>query len=149
MSDPTNDIDALLRDLGYSASCGYKPWRQAALTALVAERDALQAKVKEHAEDRRKYIDAWADWIEANAGLEIDQWLRVYADAVPIPSPDGDEAKQRIFKHLDQRMRDASDAIDALRKRVAKLEAPIRNPLSRALELEEALRHMKQRGGGA
>lgn len=91
----------------------------AGLTALVAERDALQAKVKEHAEDRRKYIDAWADWIEANAGLEIDQWLRVYADAVPIPSPDGDEAKQRIFKHLDQRMRDASDAIDALRKRVA------------------------------
>lgn len=34
-------------------------------------------------------------------------------------------------------------------RRIEELEAPIRNPLSRALELEKALRHMKQRGGGA
>lgn len=37
----------------------------------------------------------------------------------------------------------------AAKRRIEELEAPIRNPLSRALELEEALRHMKQRGGGA
>lgn len=43
MTDPTNDIDALLRELGDSASCGYKPWRLAALTALVAERNALRS----------------------------------------------------------------------------------------------------------
>lgn len=37
----------------------------------------------------------------------------------------------------------------AAKKRIDELENPIRNPLSSALELEEALRHMKQRGGGA
>ena len=47
MSNPTNDIDALLHELGYSASCGYKPWRHAALTALVAERNALKKRVAE------------------------------------------------------------------------------------------------------
>ena len=120
MSDHDNDIDGLLCWLSSPPAHDWdeKPSKQdryyLALAALVAERDELQSKVKEHAEDRRKYIDAWADWIEANAGLEIGQWLRVYADAVPIPSLDGDEAKERVFKHLDQRMRDAADMIAAL-----------------------------------
>ena len=47
MSDHTYELDALLRDLAYSASCGHKPWRIAALTALVAERDALKQRVAE------------------------------------------------------------------------------------------------------
>jgi DNA repair exonuclease SbcCD ATPase subunit len=57
MSDPTNDIDdiddinALLRDLGYAASIGHRPWRHIALTALVAERDALKKRVAEQDAD--------------------------------------------------------------------------------------------------
>ena len=47
MSEPTNDIDALLRDLGYAASIGHLPWRHAALTALVAERDGLLRALEE------------------------------------------------------------------------------------------------------
>ena len=86
----------------------------AALTALVAERDELQSKVNAHAEDRRQYIEAWAHWIEFKSALGIEEWLRVYADAVPAPPPDGDEAKRRIYDHLDQRMRDAADMITAL-----------------------------------
>ena len=47
MPDTTNDIDALLCDLGYAASIGHQAWRHAALTALVAERDALKARLAE------------------------------------------------------------------------------------------------------
>ena len=47
MSDHANYIDALLRDLGDSESCGYKPWRHAALTALLEERNALRERVAE------------------------------------------------------------------------------------------------------
>jgi hypothetical protein len=57
MTDPTNDIndiddiDALVRDLGYAASIGHLPWRHAALTALVAERDGLLKRVVEQDAD--------------------------------------------------------------------------------------------------
>jgi len=37
----------------------------------------------------------------------------------------------------------------AAKKRIEELEHPIRNPLSSALQLEEALRHEKKEGGGA
>ena len=47
MTDPTNNIDALLCDLGYAASIGHQPWRHAVLTALVAERDGLAKRVAE------------------------------------------------------------------------------------------------------
>jgi hypothetical protein len=45
MTDNDIDIHALLRELGHGAECGYKPWRHAALTALVAERDGLRAEL--------------------------------------------------------------------------------------------------------
>ena len=45
MPDHDNDIEELRRDLDYGASCGHKPWRLAALTALVAERDGLRKRV--------------------------------------------------------------------------------------------------------
>jgi hypothetical protein len=53
MTDTTNDIDALIRDLRQNADCGYKTWRHAALTALVAERDGLKRRVKEQEADLR------------------------------------------------------------------------------------------------
>jgi hypothetical protein len=46
MTDNDIDIHALLRELGHGAECGYKPWRHAALTALVAERDEYKARCK-------------------------------------------------------------------------------------------------------
>lgn len=119
MPDTTNDIDALLLYFKTGRTPNWKKsstrWH-AALTALVAERNELRAKVNAHAEDRRQYIEAWAQWIQFNSALGIEAWLRVYADAVPAPYPDGDEAKKRIFDHLDQRMRDAADMIAAMRK---------------------------------
>lgn len=125
-ADHDNDIDALLVLLHDG---GWKDFHRA-LTALVAERDELQSKVNAHAEDRRQYIEAWAHWIEFKSALGIEEWLRVYADAVPAPPLDGDEAKRRIYDHLDQRMRDAADMIaalvaerDELKQRVAELEA--------------------------
>lgn len=117
------DLTALLAELRDQAANGYKTCQYAALTALVAERDALQAKINAHAEDRRKYIDAWDGWIASTKRLGIAEWLRVYADAVPIPSLNEDEAKERVFKHLDQRMRDAAETIDELRKRIEELES--------------------------
>jgi hypothetical protein len=53
MSDNDIDIHALLRELGHGAECGYKTWRHAALTALVAERDGLKRRVKEQEADLR------------------------------------------------------------------------------------------------
>lgn len=45
MADTTNDIDALLQSLG--DGWRYWPEKHAALTALVAERDALKQRVAE------------------------------------------------------------------------------------------------------
>ena len=55
MSDPTNDIDALLQELRDAHADGYTlaGSQYAALTALVAERDALQNRVKEQEADIR------------------------------------------------------------------------------------------------
>lgn len=121
MSDPINEniIVALLDYLRRMDMSNM----HAGLSALVAERNALQAKINAHAEDRRRYIDAWEGWIASTKRLGIAEWLRVYADAVPIPSLNGDEAKERVFKHLDQRMRDAAETIDELRKRIEELES--------------------------
>ena len=118
MSDNDNDIDALLFELRQEdKTCKY-----AALTALVAERDALQATANADAEDRRQYIDAWSNWIHLKSELGIAEWLHAYADAIPHPPRDGVEAKHRIMNHLDQRMRDAAERIDVDSQRIAELE---------------------------
>ena len=86
------------------------------LAAMQKQRDKLQAHFDADEEDRRQYIEAWANWIESKSELPIAEWLHAYAAAIPHPPRDGDEAKKRIWTHLDQRMRDAAETIDALQK---------------------------------
>ena len=92
MTDTTNDINALLRNLGYAASIGHLPWRHAALTALIAERDAI-----------RQENDSLRSWCKAHQ----------------------DEVLDLVFE------------MDALRKRIAELEA--HPPADRDRELRERL----------
>ena len=101
MTDTTNDINALLRNLGYAASIGHLPWRHAALTALVAERNAL----KQENDSLRSRCKAHQD-----------------------------EVLDRVFE------------MDALRKRVAELEA--HPPADRDRELRERLLQSALQGAG-
>jgi hypothetical protein len=73
MSDTTNDIDALLRDLFFNASCGHKPWRHAALTALIAERDGLREQLAAAQALNKAWEQKAATWLatpEAAARLQ-------------------------------------------------------------------------------
>ena len=71
MSD-IDDIDALIRELRECAEVGYKPWRHAALTALVAERDALRIE----AQKAKSYWRERAERRDAEQRREADHDLR-------------------------------------------------------------------------
>lgn len=86
------------------------------------EIERLRGQIEHHARDRIEYCAAWSKWIEENDGLEIAQWCRAYADAMPYPNPDGPEIVRVIHSRLDARHRKAADEIERLRARVAELE---------------------------
>ena len=79
------------------------------------EIERLRGQIEHHARDRIEYCAAWSKWIEENDGLEIAQWCRAYADAVPYPNPDGPEIVRVIHSRLDARHRMAADEIERLR----------------------------------
>lgn len=80
------------------------------------EIERLRGQIEHHARDRIEYCAAWSKWIEGNDGLEIAQWCRAYADAVPYPNPDGPEIVRVIHSRLDARHRMAADEIERLRE---------------------------------
>ena len=90
------------------------------------EIERLRGQIEHHKRDRIEYCAAWLKWIEANDGLEIAQWCRAYADAVPYANPDGPEIVCMIHSRLDARHRMAADEIERLRRRVAKLNKAVR-----------------------
>lgn len=79
------------------------------------EIERLRSQVEHHARDRVEYCDAWSKWIEENDGLDIAEWCRAYADAVPYPNPDGPNIVLVIHSRLDARHRMAADEIERLR----------------------------------
>ena len=114
----TDDIVARLRDTRES---GY--FVRKLLTEAADEIERLRSQVEHHARDRVEYANAWSKWIDENDRLEIAEWCRAYADAVPYPNPDGPEIVRTIHSRLDARHRMAADEIERLRARVAELEA--------------------------
>ena len=80
----------------------------------MSEIDELRAQIAAHESERAEYLRAWLEWLEANDGLEIREWLLAYSDATPEPS-DSDEA-EAICGFIDRKMIAAAAEIQRLRK---------------------------------
>ena len=80
----------------------------------MSDHDELRAKIAAHESERLEYRRSWLEWLEANDGLEIREWLLAYSDATPEPS-DSDEA-ETICGFIDRKMIAAAAEIERLRK---------------------------------
>ena len=108
------------------------------LREAAVEIERLRAEVREYHKIRADYCAAWSKWIDDHGGLDVAEWCRVYADAVPHPNPDGPEVVHLIHSRLDARFREAADEIELLRFE--------RDNLARnADECRETLTELRQR----
>jgi len=87
------------------------------------EIERLRDEVREYHKIRADYCAAWSKWIDDHGGLDVAEWCRVYADAVPHPNPDGPEVVQLIHSRLDARFREAADELERLVAENARIRA--------------------------
>ena len=79
-----------------------------------AEIQQLRDERDEAIRERVEYLGSWLEWLEANDGLEIREWLLAYSDATPEPT-DSEEA-ETICGFIDRKMIAAAAEIQQLRE---------------------------------
>jgi hypothetical protein len=84
------------------------------LQVVLEELAMLRQRWNEAIRHRVEYLGSWLDWLEANDGLEIREWLLAYSDATPEPT-DSEEA-ETICGFIDRKMIAAAAEIQQLRE---------------------------------
>ena len=79
-----------------------------------SERKKARSERDEAIRERVEYLGSWLEWLEANDGLEIREWLLAYSDATPEPT-DSEEA-ETICGFIDRKMIAAAAEIQQLRE---------------------------------
>ena len=79
-----------------------------------SERKKARSERDEAIRERVEYLGSWLEWLEANDGLEIREWLLAYADATPEPT-DSEDA-ETICGFIDRKMIAAAAEIQRLRE---------------------------------
>jgi hypothetical protein len=84
------------------------------LQVVLEELAMLRQRWNEAIRERVEYLGSWLEWLEANDGLEIREWLLAYSDATPEPT-DSEEA-ETICGFIDRKMIAAAAEIQRLRE---------------------------------